>query len=558
MTALRSLTCILTTALLGALSGPFTGPATARERLELHTSSVELPGAPASILAADIDGDGRQDLVVAVAYTEWDQVSIEEQTTMDDVEGLVEVMTIVPALFDRRELHVFRAVDGGYERLAPALELERSVQSLTTGTGVVLALTDDGVSVLRFRDGELLLDPLFEERTLLAGTGSFIGRLDFVHDLNGDGELDVLVPTRRGATVVPLRNGRVVGTAVPLSYPIDPAKGLQRHHPWAEAREVTGDANVDLVLPHHRERWRHFHVLTGQGAGRFAEPIAPLGPPPPPPTRVLTWEDYQDGDDNEESDATVIHFGDLDGDGQGEFVTAESLAAGEGGLRKGMREAKRPPFRYTFHRVLQENGTLAMADEPYQTLDALGYAFAEAEDDEGRSFFPGGFQDLNGDGRPDLITLTLDFSLFQAVRILTVKSINIGLDFHVFCQRDDGSFREVRGLDLSGKFRLNLRDLRLGQLSFFDADFDGDGRADFVQLGRGRQVTIHRGRENCSYPSEPDLVVRMSEEPRNVALVRIDDFDGDNLTDLIVVQPQKTDDPDVTAPVRLDIYRSLR
>ena len=61
--------------------------------------------------------------------------------------------------------------------------------------------------------------------------------------------------------------------------------------------------------------------------------------------------------------------------------------------------------------------------------------------------------------RLDLVALTLDFSLFQAVRIMTVKSINLGLDFHVFCQTADGRFRPVQDLDLSGKFRLDLNDL---------------------------------------------------------------------------------------------------
>ena len=38
-------------------------------------------------------------------------------------------------------------------------------------------------------------------------------------------------------------------------------------------------------------------------------------------------------------------------------------------------------------------------------------------------------QDLDGDGREDLVTLTLRFSMFQALKILATKKIGIGIDF---------------------------------------------------------------------------------------------------------------------------------
>ncbi len=38
--------------------------------------------------------------------------------------------------------------------------------------------------------------------------------------------------------------------------------------------------------------------------------------------------------------------------------------------------------------------------------------------------------------------------------------------------------------------------------------------------------------------------------------MRVDDFDGDALTDLVVIQPQKITEPGVTPPVRLDLYLS--
>ena len=152
--------------------------------------------------------------------------------------------------------------------------------------------------------------------------------------------------------------------------------------------------------------------------------------------------------------------------------------------------------------------------------------------------------------------MTLEFSVLQVFRIVATKSISIGMNFHVSCQQADGTFRVVEGLDLSGKFKLRLDDLRVGRLSQFAGDFDGDGRADFVQIGRGRDVSIHRGREGCSYGSAPDLVLRLRREPENLALVRVRDLDGDGLADLSVVHPQADSSDGATNPVRLDLYLS--
>ncbi len=522
-----------------------------KTRLELRYLAIELPGAPSAILPADLDDDGRQDLVVAVAYTEWHQIGIEETAEMDDVDGLVEVLTIVPSLIDRRELRVFLAVgDGGYRALPP-FELDRSVLSLEVGPpGLpIVALTDDGISVLRLDgDGEAKLpelQPILTERPILARTGTFIPDLGLVHDLDGDGVADLLLPAAGGTAVYLSRDGGFEkDPAARLPWPEvagdgDSESRLVRHYPLPEVRDVDGDGLADLLLRGEDADWERFWVARNLGGGRFA-PAVELG-------------QEEDGDEDEE----VAYFGDLDGDGIAEWVTQEELMDDDAGMRQSIREAKQPPFRYRIHRSGLD---LVMADEPHRQFEATGYSFAGGDGDgDGEEIrLPAGFQDLDGDGRSDLVTLTLDFSLMQAMRILTTHRISIGLDFHVWCQGADGRFQVVKGLDLSGKFRLDLDNLKIGQMSQFAGDFDADGKADFVQMGRGRDVTIHRGRAGCVYPPDPDLKIRLEEEPRDLKLVRVEDFDGDGKTDLIVIQPQSITEPGVTAPVRLDMYLSRR
>ncbi len=542
-----------------------TSPAAAREKLELRYLPLPLPGAPSAVVAADVDGDGHRDLAVVVAYTRWDQIEIEESVTMDDVEGLVEVLTVIPSLVDRREIRVFPGrPDGGFGPGSVALPIDTSILSVEAGPpGLpVIAMTDEGISVLRMRPGasgppELSWETVLTERPVLAGTGTFLPNLGLVRDVDGDGRMDVLFPTSEGVSVyLSGPDGLAASPAARVRFPLDdlqrPGNPMVRRHPLPELRDVDGDRRPDMVLFHSAGELKGFRVLRNLGGGRFGPPIAPLG----------DYEADRDGVElrdgpggDEKEDPVPSWFGDLDGDGKAEYVTQEDKSAGEDlGFRKGMEAAKRPHFIYRLHR---SRADLTMEPKPYQQFEVEGYALSGSSGEMDFKM-PGGFQDLNGDGKQDLILTTLDFSMLQAVKIMTVQRIGIGLDFHLWCQTG-GGFRSVRGLDLSGKFNLNLNNLKIGHISQFEGDFDGDGRPEFVQMGRGRAVAIHRGRSDCGYSEKPDLTLQLEEEPRDLSLAQVRDLDGDKLSDFLVIQPQprrRTDEKGVTQPVRLDLYLS--
>ncbi len=406
------------------------------------------------------------------------------------------------------------------------------------------------------RTGHLLvLEPLLEEEPVLAGTGAFLPALRLVQDVDGDGVADLLLPAVDGFSLYRgveggLESQPVARIALPFDELEFRAGAMRRHYPLPEVRDVDGDGLPDLLLRWLNGGWERFYVLRNRGGGQFAPAIEPL---------AARWKERQakeaekDDDDTEEEGPTVLYFDDVDGDSRAEYVTIEHLSAGDDlSMREGMKEAKRPRFLYRIHRPAADFALLPAVE---RSFEVEGYGFG-GEGEEGSFSLPGGFQDLNGDGRQDLITLTLDFSLLKMVKVVATKRLTLGLDFHLWCQTADGDFQPVRGLDLSGKFRINLNNLRQGQLSQFAGDFDGDGRADFVQLGRGKKVTIHRGRADCSYPSSPDLTVVLDEEPRDLALVKVVDYDGDGRSDLSVVQPRPAPSPGVTPPVRLDLYLS--
>lgn len=509
----------------------------------LTHSALELPGAPAQVTPVEIDGDPVPELAAVVVYTTWREMTVEESSSIDEVAGLVAVMTIVPALLERRELWLLdRGADGGWEPLAQPLELDTDVLGLEATKHPalpLLALTDDGVDALRWSGGAtptLRREPIARARTAFAGTGAFLPRLRWVHDLDGDPWPDLLLPVGEGWQV---RRGTAEGFAdAPAAVlPFPPFDGVET--PWRldlplpEVRDVDGDGLADVVVPHPTRGWAVSWVYGNRGDGLFAGPTGPLGDP--------------EGDDEEDDEApTIVFFDDLDGDGTAEFLVREEIALpDDAGLRREMGHAKRPPFRYA---VTAAGPGLVPSERPRLEFIAEGYSFPG--DDS--VHVPGGLWDLDGDGRRDLVTVTLDFSMLQAMKVLVTQRISLGLDFHVHCQQPDGSFRLVEGLDLAGRVRVDLDDFRLRELSLFAGDFDGDGRRDFVQVGRGAELSIHRGRAGCRFPAEPDQRLRLAEEPQDLALLDVADLDGDGLADLSVVQSLARGD----GSVRLDLYLS--
>jgi hypothetical protein len=537
----RAALALCTAIALAAALATAPAPAAAA-KLRLARLSLPLPAAPASVLPVDLDHDGARDLLVFLVYTHWGEKVVEESMTMEGFEGLMEVMTIVPALLDRRELRIYRGDGrGGYTPTDEALPMPLSVHSLVTDGDTVLALTDDGVAEIAWapESSTLTLVPRIAARSRLAGTGVFLPELELLADLTGDGRPELLFPAADRLQVYSLGTGADGWTAlgdVALPPAPDDASPLAMAYPLPEARDVDGDRVADLVWRDPEEGWKRPWVARGTGGGRFTAPRAPLAPldEASPDAPETAW------------------FGDLDGDGRAEVVTEEvAVLPEDAGMRAEIRDAEAPKSTV---RVFATTGALAPAPAPRASFPVEGHVFMTGGDSDVQ--LPGGFRDLDGDGRLDLVAMTLGISVTRLLGGLALGRVTLPLGFNLWCQAADGTFRPVTGLDLSGRLRFDIGEMELRNMPSFAGDFDGDGRTDFVQLGRGKKVTIHTGAPGCRFPSTPDLTVDLKQEPAHMDLVRVRDLDGDGRADLMVVQLGESPEAGVTAPARLDLYLS--
>jgi hypothetical protein len=311
-------------------------------------------------------------------------------------------------------------------------------------------------------------------------------------------------------------------------------------------RDVNGDGRLDL------------HVLN---VGRRSGPVVFLNA-----GELAFAEPHEvELDDPARKLEDIVFLGDLNADGTPDLVTQEEHELPEDvGWKKEVAHAKRPEFSYRLYLLGQD---LTVAAEPHHAFKAIGYTF-EGQDEEAQEAareeagnediefkLPGGFQDLDGDGRQDLVAITLDFSILPMImKALLTGHISLEMDFHPWCQGESGGFSKVPNLDLSGKFKISFRRARIKHLSQFAGDFNADGRADFVQLGRGRKVTIHQGGPDCTYPDRPDRTIKMAAEPKHLGLVRILDLDENQTSDIFVVHPGKKSKTGESRSVRLDLY----
>ena len=224
-----------------------------------------------------------------------------------------------------------------------------------------MALTDEGVSVAApgRRRSRRAWSRWIADPPVMAGTGNFLGDLDLVKDLNGDGIPDLLLPAQRRPRRLPRPSGgkglaRRAASRVPV-----PGRGLplggRPGAPLSAAavQDVTGDGRPDLVFRDPVKRWRSCWVARNGGQGRFSpavEVVLGTGDPKAP---------------------NPVWMGDLEGNGLAEVVFRQSLDDPKQRLDP-QGDGARPASPRAGSPSAGSASDLAPEKAPYRTFDITG------------------------------------------------------------------------------------------------------------------------------------------------------------------------------------------
>ncbi len=136
--------------------------------------------------------------------------------------------------------------------------------------------------------------------------------------------------------------------------------------------------------------------------------------------------------------------------------------------------------------------------------------------------------DVNGNGRPDVVTASVQTGLWGIVRALINRSVDVRFHFHL--SGADGSFTDKPDFKRDISFKFNLRGLTpRGFLPSLQGDFNGDGLPDAL-YGRDSdrlEVILQKPQEFFPQSGRFRQKVQVSE------WFLIDDLNGDGLDDLI-------------------------
>lgn len=498
----------------------------------LGSGSLVLPASPEGVGIGDVDGDSRNEIVLLLVWPSWSSVEVSTSPSPG-----VYAVKVRPAIEDRRELWVLRLENGRLERIAEPLSVGREVLAIgpLEPAGPVVVLDDAGASqvVLGREDSgsrTVTLRRIATLRPLMAGIAAPLGSFPLVARLGPGDPPRIVVPIARGIAFFDERGGRLdfespfrevrSGGSGSIGFPLPRRIDLDR------------DGRFDLLSIDRRE----FRAALQRALpdGSFAQPVVW-------DLRPLVQPDGPAADERQ-----LVDVLDSDGDGLLEAVIGIQRSEGEG-IREGLKLMRGVPGEYRFFPLAADG---AVAQEPAEQAAIEGHA-AAFDHPEGWS---SPFRDLDGDGRPELLTLTVKLSTLGAAKAMITKKIKMGWVFHVY-RREERAWREVADAAPQFEFTADLGDLDSSRFARLPGDLDGDGRAEIVQVA-GREVQIHAGLPGARFAQRPTRVVSFAEKIRDFLGLLFVDLDGDGRRELIAFeeQPQEADEP--TRAVRMEL-RSL-
>jgi hypothetical protein len=457
---------------------------------------IEIPADGRAVAAelVDLNGDGRADLLAAVfkAFPPAERRIF--RVHLQNADGSIPLAPTfeVPipagaAVYDLADLAetpgteivLLRQSDVMVLSLAGAQAQPRLLPF--TGVGSVAAAEDErGLErfPLVYRDfgsEPHLLLPLLGEALLLSAAGEVRARLHI------GGRANYLIPSRPGLFFI----------ESDLRLFFDSAR--------VAVADVDGNGAADIVSSTRHEA----RVFLRRPDGGFdSEPTRTYSP------ALVTERDHISG-----SGGVSLQTQDLNGDGRADLLLSH-FAGGISSAR--MRSAV----------ILNREG-------------AWNFAARDWEIDSGNKVSTDMPIDIDADGRPELLRVTVEFSVVELVEALVTRSIDIESSLY---RRADGVFEKTPWAERDLNLPIDFETLRArGFLPSWSIDVNADGHLDLIDSGGGESVDVYLGGPERRYANRDG---RQKVDTR--AELRSGDVDADRFTDLVIFDPYRSG-----LPVRL-------
>ena len=358
--------------------------------------------------------------------------------------------------------------------------------------------------------------------------------LDLLFDLDADGRSELLVPTLGGPEIHAMKGGSLTRVAA-LESPANvryrfsgPARELGDSSRRRLVRRVSTQATSLPVLVDDFDGDGRLDIATSDGPRLRAFVQSEDGGFPSKPSfdlvrSVLRPEAEQSGFAGE-----AISFADLDGRGAADLVV----------LQWGSSQERTRMDRHVFY----ARPGPEWPEKPDQIVRS-------------ESFFPDfEIEDLNGDGRSDLVIPYFHVAPAQAFKVMTQNALRVQL--RLFLMGEDGRYAQGEGKRFAKvdrrvvlDYQLNVIRLIFGSrgppdsfapLLTLRGDFDGDGFADLVSDGGDDRLHLRFGNARADYATWPDLAF-----PFESSLAyELTDLNGDGRSDLVAYYGAGTGEDD--------------